>query len=118
MPVINHIHTYVKYKGKPGYFKCDAQDCTHWVDKELIVGKLSLCTQCHSQFQLTRDDLRRSRPRCINCSDTQKAKDARKAFDLTRELGTSSFDPFNMPKQLELSEEDDKFRFRIEEDDD
>lgn len=116
MPVANHIHTYVKYKSKPGYFKCDAPDCTHWVDKELIVNKLSLCTLCGSQFQLTRDDLRRSRPRCINCSNTKKSQAARKVFDLTRELGTESFDPFNLPKQLDLSEEDDKFKYRVEDD--
>ena len=96
MPVINHIHTYVKYKRKPGFFRCEAQDCTHSIDRELIIGKLNLCSMCGKQMILTREDLRRARPRCIECSETKKAKLHKKAMQLTKLLGTAAFDPLEL----------------------
>ena len=93
MPSLNHIHTYVRYKSRPGYYRCDAPDCTHFNTKEHITGKLSLCSLCGQQMILDSEALRRARPRCINCSDTKKAKIHRKAQELTRYLGTDSFSP-------------------------
>jgi|SRR5215467_3838795 len=103
MPVISHIHTYVRYRGRPGFYRCDAPDCTHFIDKEAIKNKLSLCCDCGTQIILDREALRRARPKCINCSNTRKAQAHRKAQELTRGLGTESFDPFGGPKQLDLS---------------
>jgi hypothetical protein len=113
MPVINHIHTYVKYKTRPGYFMCSAPDCTHFLDKERVNGKLSLCTECGSQFILSREDLKRVRPKCLNCSNTKKARSYQKAQQLTQYLGTDLF-PFPIHKthpseldgELETEEEE------------
>lgn len=86
MPVVNHVHTYVKYKGRPGFYRCDAPDCTHFIDKESILGKYSLCTECGSQMILTKDDLRRARPKCFNCSNTKEAIRKRKAMEFANTL--------------------------------
>src|SRR5215471_1359478 len=105
MPVVNHIHTYVKYKGRPGFYRCNAPDCTHFIDKESITGKISLCSLCGEQMILNREALRRAKPRCINCSDTKKSRAHKRAQEITRGLGTDFFsDPFGGPKQLELEE--------------
>ena len=93
MPAINHVHTYVKYKSRPRFYRCDAPNCTHFLDKDALVGKLSLCTECGAQMILTSEDLKRVRPRCINCSDTVKARAHRKAQELTRYIGTEAFIP-------------------------
>lgn len=96
MPAIAHIHTYVKYKNRPGFYRCEAPDCTHIIDKELLLGKLSLCSLCGSQMILTREDLRRAKPRCLNCSETKKAKLHKKANEITKLLGTAAFDPLQL----------------------
>ena len=100
----NHVHTFVKYKKKPGFMRCDAPDCIYWIDKELIINKISRCTQCGTEFQLTREDLKRSRPRCLNCSNTEQARKHRIGQDLMRDFGTESFNPFKDPVQMELEE--------------
>lgn len=104
MPSLNHIHTYVRYKSRPGYYRCDAPDCTHFNTKEHITGKLSLCSLCGQQMILDSEALRRARPRCINCSDTKKAKIHRRAQELTRYLGTDSFS--SLSSSLESSSEE------------
>lgn len=92
MPSQKHIHTYAKYKGKPGYYKCNSPDCTHFAQRNLIEGKFSLCNLCGTQFTLTFYDLDQAYPRCLNCSNTKKARQARKAKELTRYLGTDAFE--------------------------
>ncbi len=105
MPTMNHVHTYVRYKARPGYYRCDAPDCTHFLDKENVQGKLSRCTVCGDQMILSREDLRRARPKCMNCSNTKTAKMHRKAQELTRYLGTDRFDTlgiFNTPTEAQF----------------
>ena len=98
MPSIVHTHTYVRYKSRPGYFRCDSPDCTHFIDKESVLGKISLCTTCGEQFLLSREDLKRARPKCLNCSNTKKAKQHKKVQKLTESLGTDSFNPLGLFK--------------------
>jgi len=91
MPSLKHIHTYAKFKGKPGFWKCNAPDCTHYAHRELVVGKYSLCNICGAQMKLTFQDMKRVEPRCLNCSNTKKGRMARKALEITQYLGTESF---------------------------
>jgi len=79
MPVLNHIHQYIRVKrtvrdGKPFLFMCAHPDCSHRNEKKFIEGKHSICNKCGSEFVLTREDLRRSKPVCVNCSQTKEAK--------------------------------------------
>lgn len=73
MPKKDHIHTFVKYKKRPGFFRCLHPDCTAIFDKEFLRGKRALCS-CGRDFILTREDLRRATPKCMNCSDTKQAR--------------------------------------------
>lgn len=81
MPVLTHIHTYVKFKrnkyNQPNLFRCADPHCTHFEEREHIIGKASLCNKCGDEFVLTREDTKRSRPICINCADTKEAREHR-----------------------------------------
>ena len=90
MASLKHIHTYVKYKRRPGFFRCTDSLCTHSAHKEVVEGKQSLCFFCGSVFILTKEDLRRAKPRCFNCSNTAKALAVKKASNLMSSIPTLS----------------------------
>ena len=82
MPSLDHTHTYIRWKTtKLGvtYYRCNHANCTHFIDKDLIVGKTTLCSNCGDQFILSHEDLRRAKPRCLSCSNTKEAKTIRMA---------------------------------------
>ena len=82
--VLRHVHTYVKYKR--GLYKCNDPHCTHFADREFLVGKASLCTVCGQEFILSRESLKRKNPRCLDCSNTTEARQHRRAKELISSL--------------------------------
>ena len=98
MTTTTHVHSYVRYKNNrykdPTLFKCDDPHCEHYTDKEMILGKASLCPICRqTEFILTRQNLRCSRPRCDNCSQTNAAREKRRIADMVRNLIESQAQP-------------------------
>ena len=86
MPTLNHIHCYIRFRRRPGYYRCYDPICTHFLDKESLLGKMTACFDCGTKFILTREDLRRAVPRCLNCSNTKEAKAHRLAQELLIDL--------------------------------
>ncbi len=86
MPTLNHTHTYIKYKKNPyknrNLYKCNDPDCTHFADMGLIIGKRSLCPLCSKDFILTTANLKLSRPRCVECSNTAAGREKRRLKEL------------------------------------
>jgi hypothetical protein len=85
MSSIKHTHTYVFLEKRNGvrYYKCDDPHCTHFASRKLIMGKASVCSNCRKvEIILNGENLRRSRPVCINCSNTAAAKEYRKSKEL------------------------------------
>jgi hypothetical protein len=84
-----HKHSYVFYKKtkKITYYKCAAPNCLHFIDRDLIAGKESLCPNCgiHT-LTLTPAALQRKRPLCIECSDTKESRSHKAARKLMTEL--------------------------------
>ena len=83
MQVIKHTHQYVRVKGmvrdgKPFLYRCGHPECSHREEKKFLEGKFSLCNKCGGEFKLTNEDLKRARPVCKNCSNTNEAKTYRK----------------------------------------
>lgn len=71
-----HIHSWVRWKKNLGEmnFRCDHPDCNKIQPRSLLLGKRALCSICHgNEIILTGEDLRRAKPRCINCSTTKEA---------------------------------------------
>jgi hypothetical protein len=90
VPSLNHIHTYGAYKGRPKCMRCYDPSCTHFIDREVALGKWTRCHSCGAEFVLSREDMRRVKPKCVKCSDTAHGKRARAADSLI-----DSLDVFN-----------------------
>jgi hypothetical protein len=48
------------------------------MSRHLLKGKASICPSCGTEFNLTWELLRRAIPKCLNCSNTQEAKQHQK----------------------------------------
>jgi|SRR5215471_10467563 len=108
MPSENHIHSYVRVDGKDkNRFMCYAPTCSHWTFKKFLINKLSACPQCGTHFVLTRDDLRRQTPKCLNCRDTKEGREFREKAALVPKVIESIFveDPVDEHGQKDPKEE-------------
>jgi hypothetical protein len=104
MPSINHVHTYVKYKKRPGYMRCADPYCTHQLDIESCHGKASKCSVCGTEFILSSQDMKRVRPRCLACSDTAQARKVRAAqalFDSVRGIDSEESSKYDFENGIE-----------------
>lgn len=73
----DHKHSWVRYKrtDKTVWFKCNDPRCTSVMDRELLIGKLSLCPKCKlEEFELEREALKRKMPLCLNCRNTSESR--------------------------------------------
>lgn len=75
MPKEVHIHTYERPRWNKNIYRCVAPDCSHYIQKKLLLGKYALCPECSSQFILTREKLLRAKPKCDFCSNTKKSRE-------------------------------------------
>jgi hypothetical protein len=76
MPSLAHTHTYVKLNEVQ--WKCSDPYCTHFIDKDKLTGKISLCSVCKTrEIVLTPQIMQRAEPRCLECSGTKEAKEFR-----------------------------------------
>jgi hypothetical protein len=85
VPTLNHTHTLIRMRTRapaPGFasillrqwWRCNDPKCSYRDIGEMILGKATLCNQCGTEFILSREDLRRVEPRCLNCAETKEAK--------------------------------------------
>ncbi len=78
-----HVHEYIrvtKLDGSPdkNRYRCADPDCHHWMYKNFLKGKRTICTNCHvEEFFLDRESLRRAKPTCFKCSNTVEARSLR-----------------------------------------
>lgn len=87
MPALNHVHTYRRLDKLKGTFNCADKYCTRLVHKSHLSGKASLCNNCGREFVLTKEDLKRAKPMCFNCSNTKEAKAFRERKKVFEEMG-------------------------------
>lgn len=67
MPSLKHTHQYVKFKGRPKWYKCAHPDCSHTAHYDAITGKRSQCA-CGETFILDAQNLRLAKPHCEVCT--------------------------------------------------
>lgn len=91
MPSLDHTHIYVARSPKKDSFRCDHPDCSHlMLNKSDLIGKRTVCAVCReNSFLLTVEDLRRKRPRCINCKETKEARKKREMKETLAGLGVT-----------------------------
>ena len=71
-----HIHKYIRVRlGKHIVYKCSLANCTHFLRRELVVGRLSICWRCGEPFVMNRESITLARPRCTTCKKTAKKAD-------------------------------------------
>ena len=87
MSSLRHIHTYSKFKARPGYFKCNDPGCTHFLIREQVIGKYSRCNACGEEFVLDYDSISLAMPKCLSCRSSKRAK----AFQLGKKLAAAAF---------------------------
>ncbi len=88
-----HIHEYVRIQNqfpmeqRTIRYRCQHPDCTHFMDRELVRGKRTICSKCHLRETLMDyENLRRANPVCFHCSGTKKAAAVRGKFEVLDEL--------------------------------
>ena len=103
MPLLpeDHVHE-IERKYSPNhkvFWTCTHPDCTFFTyDRTQIEGKRVICAVCHTNdLILTKESLRRAKPRCLECSNTaeaQKVKQMREAsVSLMDEILDNTLEP-------------------------
>jgi len=69
-----HLHEYMRSSGSKNIYRCMDPDCTHYQQKEFLVGKRAICHKCKNDMILTKDQLKNRIPSCMNCSKSRAAK--------------------------------------------
>lgn len=82
MPIIKHLHTYERSRDNKEVYRCVDPLCTHYTRKALLIGKMSLCYKCRTEFILDLQQLRNKRPVCILCSKSPKSKERKQALEI------------------------------------
>jgi len=72
----SHIHKYLRVINNkpPGYvvYKCIIPGCTHWLRRELLIGREAICWRCGTSMFLTKPDLDMKKPRHYDCRRVNK----------------------------------------------
>ncbi len=72
----HQFHKYYKMLlGKKIVYKCAVPDCAHYVLRELVLNRISICWNCNKPFTLPKAiSLLTSKPWCPECQKTRKVK--------------------------------------------
>ena len=79
--VLDHVHSLVKYRKFFGewHWKCDDPDCSFTCLAAFALGKRMVCAICHEKdIIVDKKQLKLSKLRCENCSNTKEAIEKRK----------------------------------------
>lgn len=71
---LQHIHKYQKVRwGKLQtiVWRCMITGCPHYKHEEFMLGIKSICHKCGRPFIMTKEKLRRDRPKCDACQHNQ-----------------------------------------------
>lgn len=71
-------HKYERIKlGNKGFevFKCMLRDCAHWIRKELVVGRETICWRCGDALVMTKFTATMKKPHCKKCTRPYNKKE-------------------------------------------
>lgn len=83
---ISHVHQYQRKdigKKEPYIvYACALEGCTHYIHKDFIMGKLSLCNKCLGEFTLDRYAIwqQRVQPYCPDCRGKKEVNEFEELF--------------------------------------
>lgn len=93
---IHELHEYVKSKYNKEVYRCAHPRCSHFIKKDFLVGKESICHKCKSPFILTLEQLRNKYTVCLACSKSPKALEFKNAQELVKNV----FDVLDLPDEV------------------
>lgn len=74
-----HVHKYVRVKMKGGeyiVYKCVLPGCTHFINRDLVVGHETLCWKCGTTIVMTMKLATLRKPHCVDCTRPATGKAA------------------------------------------
>lgn len=74
-----HVHKYIRKKlGKNSYtiFACVLPGCSHYVRKELVDGRTTMCWRCGAEIVMTKRTATLKKPHCADCTREPTGKAA------------------------------------------
>jgi hypothetical protein len=84
---MSHIHKYQRIKlGKFVVFKCTIGGCPHYIRKELIVGRQTICWRCGQPFFIDKSAARLKSPHC-DCENRERDVEIDHSLDFLKQLG-------------------------------
>ena len=87
MSSLNHTHQYVRIPSRPRYYMCIHPQCNHILNRELCLGKESICNGCGGTIlSLTYEQLKRARPKCLLCMKTKDALEFQKRKEMLEQI--------------------------------
>ena len=88
-----HIFEKIKINGQI-FYRCSHGECWFRAPKSEMLGKKTLCVICQkNEFTLSREDLKRAKPRCLDCSNTKEAREKKQLGDKSDEAGPGDGPP-------------------------
>lgn len=88
MTAPHKVHKYKKARlGKKIIYRCVIPGCAHYVFRELVLNKISLCWKCNEPFVMPRAaSLLKTNPVCDSCSDLRKKKKPEQAVEIPADI--------------------------------
>lgn len=103
-----HIHQYVRKKEKDSkgrtYFRCFDKLCYHTALRSDLIGKACICSFCGMEFILTAEALRRAKPRCLACTNSDQGRLQKRVQELAQTLMVVAKDTDEQKRQEILNQ--------------
>jgi len=74
--IAHKVHKYERIKlGNKGFevFKCMHPNCPHYIRKELVIGRETICWRCGEEVPMTKPMARMKKPHCYMCTRSRVA---------------------------------------------
>lgn len=92
MPSLKHTHEYVRVAQKSDdkreiRYRCQNPDCTHYIQRSLVINKRTICSLCHVQETIMDyENARRANPVCFKCCKSKRSAAIREKSELFEDL--------------------------------
>ncbi len=79
-----HKYQRIKLWGHHPVYKCMQTDCSHYIEPELVVNRLSICWECEDEFRMSAKMAKLVKPHCATCGKGEK-KTSKRGIDAVLE---------------------------------
>jgi hypothetical protein len=96
------LHTYKRSDTNEEIYKCLHPYCTHYINRDFLENKASLCPKCGEEMILTRQALKKRIPVCLQCGRSPRKKLEKTAEQVIDEI----LSEVNLTSEEDMEEED------------